>query len=63
MLRLALLVLCLALPVALEIGGGLDPDGLAAQPSAPTGDAGGGWDPNGAQAPAGDIGGGLDPNG
>jgi hypothetical protein len=64
MLRLALLVYLLAAPFSLEIGGGLDPDGLNSQPpAADAGDISGGWDPNGAKVPSGDIGGGLDPNG
>jgi hypothetical protein len=53
MLRLVLLVLYLAASwaTATDIGGGLDPNGLAAQapPSTPVADSGGGWDPNGHQ--------------
>jgi hypothetical protein len=49
MLRLVLLLIYLAASYSsaqTDIGGGLDPDGLNAQPPS-TIDIGGGWDPNG----------------
>jgi hypothetical protein len=62
MLRLALLVLYLASLYSsgqVKGGGGLDPDGLAAQ-----GDLHGNLDPDGLTAPPpGDLHGNLDPNG
>lgn len=76
MLQLMVFVLSLAVFVftPLEQGSGLDPLGLTT-PSlqdASTGDAGAGYDPNGAKsglnpstpaAPTGDYGAGFDPNG
>jgi hypothetical protein len=74
MLRLVLLVLCLAssLPMLVQNkgGGGNDPNGLktGSPPVTPPGEIGGGWDPDGltAQPPPNSEGegrGGLDPNG
>lgn len=64
MLRLVLLALYLFASYSLgqaQLGGGLEPNRLAAQQ---LGDIGGGLDPDGAaEPPTSDIGGGLDPNG